>query len=335
MSALTARPAARRVAVSGAGGFIGLPLLAELARGGAEVHAFAHGAPRARVRGVHWHRIDLADGAAVEALMGRLAPEQLVHLAWYTAHGSFWRAPENLDWVGFSLRLMRAFVRSGGRRAVMLGSCAEYDWTSADRPLAETRARLAPATLYGAAKDALRRVAAAYAEQENVELAWGRPFLLYGPRESAARLVPSVIRPLLAGQVAEISSGSQVRDFMHVEDVAGALAALLDSSVTGEVNIASGAGIALSDLVERIARIVGGPGSVRRGALPDRVGDPSSLVADIARLRDEVGYRPRWTLDAGLEATVRWWRGACSDRAPRVHPATQRERIAQADALVD
>ena len=310
MNAPGARPLMGRVLVTGAAGFIGLPLLSALRRGGAEVHALSRDPLPTRALGVHAHRVDLADAPALEALMRELAPERLVHLAWYTAHGSFWSAPENLAWVGRSLQLMHAFVRHGGRRVVMLGSCAEYDWRAAGEPLNEARAPLAPATLYGAAKDALRRVAAVYAAQEEVEFAWGRPFFLYGPRESPARLVPSVIRALLAGEDADISGGGQIRDFMYVEDLAGALVALLASSVTGEINLASGAGIGVGDLVERIAGLIGGPGSVRRGALPDRPGDPPRLVADIARLREEVGYRPRWTLAAGLEATIAWWQDA-------------------------
>ena len=297
-----------RVVVTGAGGFIGLPVVASLVRSGAEVHALSTRPAPSRTLGARWHQVDLTDAAAVEALMRTLAPEQLIHLAWYTSHGSFWTAPENLLWVSSSLRLMGAFVHNGGRRVVMLGSCAEYDWRAAQGPLEEVDAPIAPSTLYGVSKDALRRVAAAYAAQAEVELAWARPFFLFGPRESRGRLVPSVIGSLLAGEVAQIASGEQVRDFTYVDDVADALVALLGSTVIGEVNIASGVGIKIVDMVDSIARVVGGPSSVHRGALPDPPEDPPRLVAGVSRLHEEVGFQPRWTLAAGLEATVRWWR---------------------------
>jgi nucleoside-diphosphate-sugar epimerase len=296
-----------RVLVSGAGGFVGLPLLAQLTRTDREVHALSTRARPSTPAGVHWHVLDLADGAAVEELMNELAPEQLVHLAWCTEHGRFWHVPENVVWVERSLQLMRAFVRRGGQRMVMLGTCAEYDWSSIDGPLAEASSPVAPATLYGIAKDALRRVAEGYAEQQGVELAWGRLFLLYGPREAPRRLVASVIRALLAGKPAETGSGERIRDFLHVEDAAGAVAALLDSSVVGAVNIASGVGLSVQELVDRIVEAVGPPKLVRRGALVDRAGEPLLLMADVSRLRDEVGYLPRWTLADGLLATVRWW----------------------------
>lgn len=293
--------------VTGAGGFIGMPLLTRLACAGEEVHALSTRVGHAEIQGVRWHCVDLADDTAVERVMERLSPERLVHLAWCTEHGRNWRAPENVIWVERSLHLVRAFVGRGGRRMVVLGTCAEYDWSSVGGPLGEYASPLAPATLYGVAKDALRRVLESYAAQEGFELAWGRPFHLYGPREAPGRLVPSVIRALLARETVAIGSGERVRDFMHVEDVAGAVAALLDSSVVGAVNIATGIGVTVGEVVDSIVRATGCPELVRRGALPDRPGEPWSLVADIARLREEVGFHPRWTLAEGLADTVRWW----------------------------
>jgi nucleoside-diphosphate-sugar epimerase len=296
------------VLVTGASGLIGLPVLERLVSAGESVHALCRHRQPPELAGVRWHRLDLADQAAVEELVGELAPARLVHLAWCTEHGRFWRAPENVAWVEHSLRLLRAFVRSGGRRLVMLGTCAEYDWSRAAGPLVEYSSPVAPATLYGVAKDALRRVAGAYAEQQGVELAWGRLFLLYGPREAPERLVASIVRSQLSGQSVATGSGGHARDLMHVEDVAGAVVALLDSPVVGAVNIASGVAVTVNEVVERIVRLTGHPELVDRGGRPDRPGEPPLLLADVTRLREEVGFRPRWGLDDGLAATVRWWR---------------------------
>jgi nucleoside-diphosphate-sugar epimerase len=296
-----------RVLVTGGAGFIGLPMVTRLAGRGEEVHALHLRSSPPQLDGVHWHRVDLLNERSVDALMGELQPERLVHLAWYTKHGSVLEAAENVLWVERSLSLLRAFARHGGRRVVMLGTCAEYDWSRAEAPLSESGSSLAPGSLYGTAKDALRRVASVYAHQEGIELAWGRPFFLYGPREATGRLVPSVIRSLLAREAVATSSGEQVRDFMYVEDVASAVAALLDSSVVGDVNIASGTGVSVSEVVDGLVLLIGGPELVQRGALSDRPWEPGLIVADVTRLRDDVGYRTRWSLAEGLAATVRWW----------------------------
>jgi nucleoside-diphosphate-sugar epimerase len=240
--------------------------------------------------------------------MREVAPERLVHLAWYVEHGRIWDAPENAVWVERSLGLLRAFSAAGGRRAVMLGTCAEYDWRAPVNPLHELQSPVAPATLYGIAKDALRRVATAFAERQGLGFAWGRVFFPYGPGESKERLVPSVTRAVLAGEPISTTSGEQVRDFIHVEDVAGAVAAIVDSSVNGPVNIGSGEGVQVRELVDTVARAAGDPRLVRRGELPQRDGDPAALVADVGRLRGEVGFTPRHSLSEGLEQTVNWWR---------------------------
>jgi nucleoside-diphosphate-sugar epimerase len=295
-----------RVLVTGATGFIGRHALPALLRAGHEVHAVARQPPEAD--GVTWHALDLLDAAASADLVAELEPSHLLHLAWYAEHGKFWTSPENVRWVEATLALLRAFAAAGGRRAVLAGTCAEYDWSVGDGTFAED-APLGPATLYGAAKRGLHEVAQAYAAQAGLELAWGRVFFLYGADEAHGRLFATVARALLAGERAPTTHGEQVRDFLHVDDTAGALAALIDSSVVGAVNVASGEGVAVRDVVAALGRAAGRPDLLDIGALPQRASEPPRLVADVRRLRDEVGYVPAVTLDAGVAAMVGELRG--------------------------
>lgn len=297
-----------RVLVTGASGFVGAPLLGRLVAEGHEVHAVSSREPDvAQPAGLTWHRADLLDAGAADRVAAAAGAEQLVHLAWYVAHGRFWSAPENLDWVGASLRLLRAFAAAGGRRALLVGTCAEYAWDH-DRDLDERRTALRPGTLYGVSKDALRRVADSFCAEAGLELAWARLFFLYGPREDPARLVPSVIRALLAGERVGTTAGAQVRDFLHVEDVAAALAAVLASDVAGAVNIASGEPVSLAEVLDEIGALTGRPELIDRGARPSPPGEPARIVADVRRLSDEIGFAPKLSLRDGLAATVEWWR---------------------------
>src|SRR5207248_2510723 len=164
--------------------------------------------------------------------------------------------------------------------------------------LNERRSPLRPATLYGVSKDALRRVGAAFASESSFELAWARLFFLYGPGEASTRLVPSVILPLLEGKRAETTIGSQVRDFMHVEDAARALVALAESDVTGPINIASGDGVPVAEVVDVIGALTERPDLLDRGARPMPAGEPPRIVADVGRLEREVGFKPGISLSA-------------------------------------
>ena len=140
---------------------------------------------------------------------------------------------------------------------------------------------------------------------------WARLVYLYGPMEDARRLVPSVVRALLAGEPAAISPGQQVRDFLHVEDVAAALATLGQQNLDGVFNIGSGEPITVAEVALTLGRLCGRESLVRIGARPYASGDPMYVCADNARLRS-TGWRPAYNLEAGLADSVRWWR----DRAP-------------------
>lgn len=294
-----------RVLVTGASGFVGAHTLAPLLAAGHEVHAVSTGtAPPDAPRAVAWHTADLL--ADPESVVAEVEPERLLHLAWYAEHGKFWTSIENVRWVEASLALLRAFAAAGGERAVLAGTCAEYDWTVGDGVFGED-APLGPATLYGAAKRGLHEVAQALAAEAGFQLAWGRVFFLYGPGEDERRLVGAVASALARGQRAATGAGTQTRDFLHVADAGAAFAALVDRDVGGAVNVASGEGRTLRDIIETLGAIAGRPELLEIGALPARPDDPDVLVADVTRLR-EAGFAPRIDLGRGLEEAVAWWR---------------------------
>ena len=165
-----------------------------------------------------------------------------------------------------------------------------------------------PSTVYGTCKNALQEILSIYSNQFGLSSAWGRIFFLYGPKEHPSRLVSSVIQSILRGETARCSSGEQVRDFMYVTDVASAFVALLNSDIQGPVNIASGEAITLKDVVERIATKLGRPELLKLGARSTNLQDPPLLLADISRLKDELGWQPSFDIDRGLDETIAWWK---------------------------
>jgi nucleoside-diphosphate-sugar epimerase len=307
---------AKRVLITGAGGFIGrwsvVPLLAK----GYEVHAaISKSAPRSlpsEAQGAVAHSADLLDESAIDALLERVAPTHLLHFAWSATPGVYWTSPENARWLAAGQYLAHRFGALGGRRAVMAGTCAEYDWTRGGvcvertTPLAdETGVVPAP---YVASKIAMQKALTQLGNAASLSTAWGRIFFQFGPHEHENRLVPSVVRNLLIGQEALCTHGRQIRSFLHVADVGAAFAQLLDSEVRGPVNIGSGERISLADLIHKIASKVGRPDLVRMGARAPATEEPPLLLPDTLRLRQEVGFTPRYALDEAIDDTVDWWR---------------------------
>jgi len=304
-----------RVLVTGAGGFIGRWSVPALLASGYEVHAVLSASPDAGVpeelQGAAVHRCDLLRHASIDAIMDRIRPTHLLHFAWIAQPAVYWNSPQNFLWLEASEYLLHRFHDVGGRRVVMAGSCAEYDWSNPGvfdevaGPFADDAAPATPA--YAACKLRLQRILAQFCAQQRLSSAWGRIFFQYGPYEHPDRLVASVIHSLLRGHEALCTHGRQVRGFLHVADVGAAFAAVLGANVDGAVNVGSGEGIALAELIQKIAWKIGRPDLVRLGARPAQP-EPPLILPAVRRLREECAWRPRFDLDEGLADTIGWWR---------------------------
>ncbi len=300
-----------RVLVTGAGGFVGSHVVRVLARQGHAVFAVLRrrGLDEDAADGsgeVHAIRLDLKDAAGLASAVRDIRPDTAIHLAWYTEPDKYWGAPENLDCVAMSLNLARVLAGSGCKRLIAAGSCAEYEWRG--EILSEESTPLRPRTFYGVCKNALREILDAYCQKAPMQLAWLRFFYLYGPGEARGRLVPSTILSVLSGKTVPCTSGEQARDYLHVEDAARAVAAVVESEERGCMNIGSGQPIKIRTIVEKIARILGCRDLVGFGAIPDTPYEPSSLAADVRRLRYRCRWKPSLTFDEGILQTVNWWK---------------------------
>src|SRR5437773_410478 len=226
-----------RVLVTGATGFVGRHCLSPLLQDDCEVHAVSSKPPTTdTMEGIQWHQADLLKSDAAFGLLAEIRPTHLLHLAWYAVPGEYWSSGENFRWVQASLNLFQAFASCGGQRAVVAGSCAEYDWRYGY--CSEGVTPLAPTTVYGACKQSLGVMLDAMGRQTGVSTAWGRLFFLYGPHEHPRRLVASVIRSVLSGAHACCSHGRHIRDFLYIRDAAEAFVAPLHSEAIGPVHLA-------------------------------------------------------------------------------------------------
>ena len=288
----------KRVLVTGGRGFIGRHVLSALDASGYDVHAVTSGVPPDQ-GSVVWHRGDLLDQAQRIAIVRAVGAEGLVHLAWCAKPPRYWNDPDNIGWAAATLDLVRAFAEAGGSRVVGAGSCAEYDWQHGY--CVERLTPVAPRTLYGTAKAACGSLLDAFGAEAGISIAWGRLFFLFGPGDSPERLIPSVIDQLLGARTAHVRTAGHVRDFLYVADAAAALGALLHSTVTGPVNIGSGVARRVGDVAEAVAAKVGRRDLLRMDEGP---AEDAFVVASVARLRDEVGWRPRFSFEAALDLTL-------------------------------
>ena len=171
-----------RVLITGGGGFIGRHTTAKLVKAGHEVIVAQRTNPN--IANVEFAAADLCDVNAIEALIKKYQPSGLIHMAWTTEHGKFWDDPKNGQWLEAGKILLDRFFEHGGKRAVLAGSCAEYDWSSiSSGPIAET-APLDASTYYGQCKTALFDHVNGLTDQ-GASIAWGRLFFLLARRSDS------------------------------------------------------------------------------------------------------------------------------------------------------
>ena len=304
-----------RVLLTGATGFIGSHLARLLVSEDCEVYAVVRESSDLwRISDVvpqlHLVRCDLLAFDKLNAHLEEIQPALCIHLAWYAVPGKYPTSLENLSLLNASLHLASRLASLGCKRFVGVGTCFEYD-TSLGY-LSET-SLTRPRNLYAASKLALQVVLEQIADITGLEVAWLRLFYQYGPFEDGQRLVPSVICSLLRNQMVSVTKGEQIRDFLHVEDVATAIWAVAQSNVSGPVNIGSGQPVAVRDIVTKIGAILNRPELIALGALPYSASDPMFICANIHRLTENTTWVPRYDLEQGLHHTVEWWQAYLSD----------------------
>lgn len=295
----------KKVIVTGGAGFIGRHTLEPLINSGYAVHVLVRPGSQFTHQDVVVHDVDLLDASQHMRLMDEIKPTHLIHTAWYTKNGLFWDAIDNIDWMVTTLSLAEAFYNAGGHRFVGLGTCAEYDWQ--DGVCVEGKTREVPSTFYGKIKKATYECLGAIAKEHSASFAWARIFFPFGPAEDKVRLIPHVITHLLRGAEAKCTQGDQVRDFLHVRDIGQALVAVLNSDVTGAINIGSGSPVKIKEVVTQLGEMLGRNDLIKLGAIANPPHSPASILAQTDRLNFEVGWRPSMTLQQGLLSTIQWW----------------------------
>ncbi|MCH9610654.1 MAG: GDP-6-deoxy-D-mannose reductase [Chlamydiales bacterium] len=273
-----------KILVTGGSGFIGralLPLLQEH-----EVHLIEKYEFQTDLAKVHL--CDLFEKTQLMRLMHEIGADCLIHLAWDTTPGQYQNSLGNMEWHAASCRLFDYFVRAGGKRIVAAGSCAEYG--DAEGICHETKTALKPTSMYGASKASLFLMGEQFAKQKGISFAWGRIFFPYGPWEKGERLIPQLLDS--GSETFEIHNYNQSKDFIYVEDVARAFAALVTSNHCGPINIGSGRAIKLGDLGNMITKV------------PPRASTESIQIADIGLL--EKIAKPKVSLEEGIAKTKEW-----------------------------
>jgi dTDP-6-deoxy-L-talose 4-dehydrogenase (NAD+) len=181
-------------------------------------------------------------------------------------------------------------------RVVGVGTCIEY--APSTSALREDLSPLGPISRYARCKVAVYEHLMALARAAGLPHAWARIFYPYGTGENSGRLCSALLARLKRNEPLALRTPRSVKDYLHVDDVAAALLALVEGRMAGACNVGSGEGIEIRELALRLARLLGRDELVTEAA-QESVDTHPYVVADTGRLKS-LGWSPTVSIDAGL-----------------------------------
>jgi len=313
-----------RVLLTGVTGFAGSHLAeALLAQGDTELA----GTTRRALSSLDWlpagtpiriFRCDLCDRAAVHAVLEEVRPECIYHLAGY-AHAGESFLDADAAWEGnltATRTLYEAVIRWGGApRILYVGSGLAYgDPLHPDRGFTEEDP-LRPASPYAASKAAADLMSYQYSRAPGLAIIRARPFNHIGPRQSPGFAVAHFARQIAAIEhgrqppVVETGNLRPLRDLSDVRDTVRAYMTLAARGRRGEAyNVASGEVHAMEVVLNRLLALARVKVEVRQKSSLMRGTETLAVRASAAKLRQETGWTPRFSLDEALANTLDYWR---------------------------
>lgn len=303
----------KKVLVTGGSGFIGANLVRSLINQRAKVSLFLR--PNSNTWRLNEilsktkvYQADITDVKAVSKAVKIINPQIIFHLAVY---GAYPIQTELLPIIKTNIlgttNLLEATKNINYLSFINTGTSSEYGYKN--KPMKETDL-LEPTFPYAASKASTSLLCRVFSQQFNKPIITLRPFSIYGDWEERGRFIPTIIINCLTNKPIKLVPGKQVRDFLYVEDVVKAyLTAGLRSDLRGEIfNIGSGKQYRVSEVAKKIVKLINNPVKVIVGGYQPRQWDTTNWQADITKAKKILKWQPQFSLDAGLQKAIAWYK---------------------------
>ncbi|SDO67021.1 NAD-dependent epimerase/dehydratase family protein [Desulforhopalus singaporensis] len=301
-----------RILVTGGTGFIGTNLLRKLCADGHEVHCMVRPASSNQWRiedlgdKITVHHGDLTERSQVIDIFRQTRPQRLFHLA-VSRNGA-----DDFDGlfdgiIGATANLIAACRQYPPSRVIVLGSSLEYG----HRPLPlQEDMQPHPSTIFGTAKLCSTYLFLQGWRSFALPVVILRVFSVYGPFESAKRLVPTALLAGIYGRTIKLTGPGIRRDYIHVDDVVqAAVIAAEHFEIEGEIiNIGSGRQTSNEEVVTLIDQLTGNNLVISAETYPKHHTDTGHWVADTEKSSRLLGWKPAHDLHSGLAVTLNWLR---------------------------
>ncbi len=302
----------KRILLTGGAGFVGSVLARHLVHAGHDVHlVLKSSSGKWRIADLfddlQTHEADLRDEDSIKRAVNEIKPEVIYHLATHGAYSSQ-NDSEAILQANFygTWNLLKASASTDYEVFANTGSSSEYGFK--DEAMRESDL-LEPNSYYAVAKCGQSLLCQHFARAHKKPVTTFRLFSAYGPYEEPTRLVPTLIKRTRRGEPLDLVPKDVARDFIFVDDVVDAYTRFdALSKLSGEIiNIGSGVQSTIEDVVSAVFAAAGTTVECHWGAMPARMWDAKTWVADCSKSKRLLGFRARTELRQGMVATVRFF----------------------------
>lgn len=321
----------KRILITGAGGFIGSHLAEKCLDSGARVRAFVHYNSRN-----HWGWLEGGDiGKRCEVVCGDIRDFDSVNRAVKDCDLIFHLAA--LIGIPYSYVSPLAYIRTNIEgtynvleacrqqppQTIVITSTSEVYGTARYTPIDEQHPVIGQSP-YSASKIGADQMALSYFRSFSLPVKIARPFNVFGPRQSARAVIPSIIIQLLNGKkTLPIGNLTPTRDFTYVKDTAAGLLAIAScDQLTGEVtNIGTGREISIENLARLIAKTLGVDVqfSIEKQRVRPKASEVNRLLCDNSKILKFTSWKPACNLESGIEKTTAWIRENLAKFKPEIY----------------
>ncbi|MDC1027308.1 NAD(P)-dependent oxidoreductase [Candidatus Thioglobus sp.] len=293
-----------RILITGASGFIGLPLTQRLLREGHQILALSRTKIKVE-KSINWIISDLSSPTTYMDEVKSFKPEVLIHLAWQDIPDfSFNKSISNLNQ---SLTFLSYVISLGYCKKILVsGSCFELNKLTGECLESE---KGSPKDNFTWSKHSLRLWLEIECKKQGITLGWMRIFYVYGPRQRSSSLVPTILINLKNGKLPQIRTPNNSNDFLFIEDVVDAFSnATMFDFPSGIYNLGSGITTSILDICKIAEMMIQGTDTLSQKLKNDSI-DTSEVVnfwASNFRTKKYLEWSPSVSLEEGIKKTWLW-----------------------------
>lgn len=294
----------KRVLLTGGNGFIGGYLKKALAESGADLYTVDKEPGRiSDQKSIH---CDIGDAGSLDEAVKEISPHVVFHMAASIDRSSEFsgiRKMIDVNVIG-SLNLFESLKEIPACQSIIVAGTSE-ELGQNPTPFDESQ-REDPVSPYSFSKVCVTHLSRMLYNIYQTPITVLRPTLAYGPGQDEVMFFPALIQTLLRGELFEMTSGEQTRDFVYIDDLVNAyLLAGARKEHSGEViNIGSGKPYKIREVARRIATAMGRDDLLRIGARPYRKAEIMSYFTNITKAQSYLGWSPSIDIDEGIEKTI-------------------------------